>query len=814
MKNNTYFLFLIALLLLIYSNSLISQSVPGGFNYQAVIRNSDGSLLKNRLVEIRFSIFNDEETAFVDKYTVNTSDYGLINLIVGKDSDEYNSIDWSKGGYSLKIEINKGSGFEDLGVSIIQSVPFSALAKDVINNDDADPDPLNEIQNLSFNSTTNELSISNGNTIIIPTGSSDADSDPLNEIQKISKSNDSIYLSKDGGFVVDKYKDADADSTNELQKLSILNNELTISNGNTISLPERNNVWTKQDSSIFRKKGQVSIGEGFQSAKLYVNNEDYNYGIYATSNTSSEATIYSSSTKTSGKSSGGHFNSYSSEGIGITGGAYASKGLNYGGFFTSYSSRGIGVFGIGASTTGKNYGVYGTTESDDGYAGYFKGNTNITGELKIGSEPDYSKKGTIRWNEETKDFEGYTGRGWKSLTRAESKVWGSVVANETSSFEAYYDNCDAYGSSVSVGEKYAVVGDYKKGVSTNSAQGKVYIYQNYGASWSWVNDITSSDGSKDDYFGFSVSNDGDYIIVGAPHKKVGDNTLQGKVYIFHRGADHWVEEATLIPPDGAKDDFFGSAVSISGDYAVIAAANKELSYKKQGKVYVYHREGTTWTLQAEITANDGAENDFFGSSISISGEYIVIGAPGKNIEENEKQGKVYIYHLEGDTWVEQANLLAHLGRSKEFFGFSVAIDGNYAIIGSPGMSHPNGSKDAGRAYVFLRIGETWHKTDVIEAYDGAKKDYFGYNVSIKGNYAIVGAYWKDVNGNKEQGKAYIFHRDGGSAWKQHSALIQSDGAENDVFGYCVGISDKSVFVGAPGKKKDGDINGKVYIFSN
>ncbi|HEB62117.1 MAG TPA: hypothetical protein ENI82_03095, partial [Bacteroidetes bacterium] len=155
-------------ILFIFFQSGIAQFISG-FNYQAVIRNSDGSLMKNRFIEARFTIFNNEGNVFTETYSLNTNEYGLINVVVGENSDDYKNINWAATPYSLHVEINKGSGFEDMGSSVIQAVPYSNLALDVVNKEDADADPANELQTLSVSG--DQLTISSGNTVTLPSSS-------------------------------------------------------------------------------------------------------------------------------------------------------------------------------------------------------------------------------------------------------------------------------------------------------------------------------------------------------------------------------------------------------------------------------------------------------------------------------------------------------------------------------------------------------------------------------------------------------------------------------------------------------------------
>jgi hypothetical protein len=189
---------------------------------------------------------------------------------------------------------------------------------------------------------------------------------------------------------------------------------------------------------------------------------------------------------------------------------------------------------------------------------------------------------------------------------------------------------------VGISGDYAIVGAFGK----NSDQGKAYIFKRTGTAWAEEAGIVASDGETYDYFGFSVSISGDYAIVAARLKDVGANDNQGKAYIFKRTGTAWAEQAGIVASDGAAFDQFGYSVSISGDYAIVGAANVNSS---QGKAYIFKRTGTGWAEQAGIVASDGAAGYYFGLSMSLSGDYAIVGAYRTTVGTNNQQGKVYYF---------------------------------------------------------------------------------------------------------------------------------------------------------------------------
>lgn len=317
--------------------------------------------------------------------------------------------------------------------------------------------------------------------------------------------------------------------------------------------------------------------------------------------------------------------------------------------------------------------------------------------------------------------------------------------------------------------------------------------------------LTASDGDALDFFGLSVSISGDYAIIGAPMSFTG---VPGSTYIFkHEGAS-WSQQAKLIPSDGAAGDQFGWSVSIAGESAIVGSPENNQS---QGAAYIFKRDGVTWREQAKLGADDGNIEDFFGTSVTISGDLAIVGAP-RDDDNGEGSGSAYIFKRDAanpSVWTQQAKLNANDGEAEDVFGISVAIDEGYAIVGAP--NDDDIDNNSGSAYIFRLNGTQWSQLAKLTAGDGTADDAFGFTVSIAGEHAVIGAFLADDKG-ENSGSAYIFKRDG-AAWTQQSKLTASDGTTNDNFGRAVSISSNSVIIGAPNDDENGGSSGSAYIFT-
>jgi len=284
------------------------------------------------------------------------------------------------------------------------------------------------------------------------------------------------------------------------------------------------------------------------------------------------------------------------------------------------------------------------------------------------------------------------------------------------------------------------------------------------------------DGAAQDRFGNAVSIDGDVLVVGA----YGDDDhgdWSGSVYVYRSDT----MEAKLTASDGAASDSFGYSVTISGDVVVVGATGNDDNGDASGSAYVFRYDGSEWIEEVNLLASDGADGDVFGGSVSVDGDAIAVGASGDD--------SVYVFRYDGSTWIEEAKLQASDGYWADSFASAVAISGDAVVVGAPGDN-----SDTGSAYVYRYDGSGWVEEDKLTAIDGDSSDRFGKSVSIDGDAVVIGAHHDEANGYKA-GSAYVF-RYNGFGWTQEDKLIASDGLTYDTFGESVSVSGDLIVVGA------------------
>ncbi len=311
-----------------------------------------------------------------------------------------------------------------------------------------------------------------------------------------------------------------------------------------------------------------------------------------------------------------------------------------------------------------------------------------------------------------------------------------------------------YRTPVAVSGNYAVFGNSNDIDDTDIAGGAAYFYNLTTDTHTRV--IPDYHGGWD-RFGQSVSISGNYAIVGA-HNTNHNNRSDGTAYIFKKEGCNWIQKKLLAKSDGKTNDYFGLSVSISGDYAAVGAwGDDNPGFYSSGAVYVYQRNGEDWTESARLTAgSDMMKDGRFGYSVSLSGNYLLVGATQSNA--------VYFFKKEdfGNNW-EFSQKIESWESSNTHFGYSVSIWENYAIIGCRYDTNQNGTW-AGAAYIFEYETDQWIQKEKLIADGYDKSGYFGTSVSIHSDYAVAGAPkaggWGDV---------YIYKRENG-AWNQKQKI--------------------------------------------
>ena len=353
---------------------------------------------------------------------------------------------------------------------------------------------------------------------------------------------------------------------------------------------------------------------------------------------------------------------------------------------------------------------------------------------------------------------------------------------------------DRFGGSVALDGNYALIGaigDDDKG----SGSGSAYLLDI--TTGDLIQKLTAPDGASSYRFGASVALDGDYALIGS-----GSAANSGSAYLFDLTTGNLLHK--LIAPDGARYDVFGRSVAIDGDYALIGASGDDDKGRDSGSAYLF--DLTTGNLLHKLIAPDGASYDGFGRSLAIDGNYALIASPYDD-DKGASSGSTYLFDITTGNLLHK--LIAPDGASGNIFGDSVALDGNYALIGSS-TDYNNGTW-SGSAYLFdISSGSLLQK---LIAPDGVSGDLFGSSVAIDGDYALVGAKWDwhdEYYNDLESGSAYLFDITTGNLIQK---IIAPDSANEHEFGSSVALDGHSILIGAHGDDDKGLYSGSAYLFA-
>ncbi len=394
--------------------------------------------------------------------------------------------------------------------------------------------------------------------------------------------------------------------------------------------------------------------------------------------------------------------------------------------------------------------------------------------------------------------------------------WGEV-AKLTASDAA---SGDRFGAAVSVFGDTLIVGAWGEDTGGSEA-GAAYVFQrNQGGADNWgeVTKLTAIDGEADDRFGESVSISGEIAAIGAPDGGSPGGT-EGAAYIFRRdqgGLDNWGEVTKRTASDAQAGDLFGSTVSLDENTLVVGAEGEDSQGGEAGAAYIFQRhEGgaDNWGQVTKITAFDGASGDSFSASVAISGDTVLIGAPGDD-DQGSGAGAAYRFSRNQggpDNWGEEGKLPVTSLEAGDTFGSFVAIDINTLLVGSPGDD--DGGSGAGALYAFQQRGNTWDETQKLLSSTPVDFDRFGASLDLSADTLVVGAP-RDDEAGIDAGAAFIYTRNQGGAenWGEVLKLTADDGAADDRFGFSVAISGDFLVIGAPFASPLGNNSGAAYVF--
>lgn len=353
---------------------------------------------------------------------------------------------------------------------------------------------------------------------------------------------------------------------------------------------------------------------------------------------------------------------------------------------------------------------------------------------------------------------------------------------------------DQFGWSVSISGDVALVGARHVDCPQGPYCGAAYVYRNNGNTWIEEQKLTRT-ALYPGVFATSVSLKGNVAVVSAMLDSCAGGTHCGSAYVFRFNGSTWVEEQHLIPADNSGGDFFGAATAI-GDDVVLVGANQDDTPNggNSGSVYVYRFNGSVWVEEAKLIGGDTTEGNYFGIAVSISGNRAVVGAGTQDCAAGENCGAAYVYHFNGTAWNEVQKLVAPTPEPHSDFGFGVSINEDLVVVGA-GREDCSPNSDCGSAYVFRFTGGNWLLETKLTASNPSYGDFFGVDVSVEDNVIVVGSSRSQCAGGYWCGSAYVF-RFNGYHWVEQAKLFGDDITDGAFLGYSVSLSGTRAIAGA------------------
>lgn len=357
-------------------------------------------------------------------------------------------------------------------------------------------------------------------------------------------------------------------------------------------------------------------------------------------------------------------------------------------------------------------------------------------------------------------FSGYHDDDGKNGAAAVYRREGDGWVHEAMLFGSDVGEIDRFGWGVAVSGDYVVAGaplQYPGSGYDNA--GAAYVFHRDSGVWTEQAKLIPNDRAAEQYFGDHIAISGDCVVFGIP----GDSdvgALAGAAYVFRRDGTNWVQEAKLTATDAADGDKFGRAVAVAGDYLAVGAHGVDTACPNDadcnsGSVYIFRNTEMGWIQETKLSASDASEGSVFGWSIAMSDAYLVVGSRGDD-ELGNDAGSAYVFKRTGSSWVQEAKLTANDAAEDDRFGFSVSVSGD-----SVAVSADNNETGLGRAYLFRRDGETWVQHNSFVPSDLSAGDHFGWSVGVGSGEVVVGAYRegypsRDHVGRRSSGSVYIF----------------------------------------------------------
>ena len=362
-------------------------------------------------------------------------------------------------------------------------------------------------------------------------------------------------------------------------------------------------------------------------------------------------------------------------------------------------------------------------------------------------------------------------------------LWGDcatseIISNYNPASEPAGKEGDLLGFNVSISGNFAVAGAPDDD-EPNNAQGSASFFQFNGTTWEFIQKVSDPSGNAIQTFGNAVAMDGYTAFIGASRD---DPFLldQGSVSVYIFDGASWQFMTKLTDPFAGANDNFGSSVSVSGNFAIIGSPGDFGQTFNEGSACFFQFDGTNWNFMQKVFDAQPANTDEFGCAVHIKGNRAIIGAWQGGPTSSSNMGSANIYEFDGTNWVFVQEIYDPQGSSGDHFGISVAIENNDVLVGAPWDD--NSVDQDGSFYYYQYNGTSWNKIQKIINPYPTIGDQFGHKVSFGGNDAVITCPYFDQPPQNSKGAGYIYRRFG-NKWQRLQQVLDPASNPNESFGY-------------------------------
>lgn len=381
--------------------------------------------------------------------------------------------------------------------------------------------------------------------------------------------------------------------------------------------------------------------------------------------------------------------------------------------------------------------------------------------------------------------------------------WGDCSMSGITGYQPVTDTAvrsnDQVGAVVAISGNFAVIGMRDRGIG-QAHQGYADIFQFNGTSWVFMQKLSDPNGLPGDQFGISVAISGNFIAVGSLNDPTLSNSSprQGEVFIYQFNGTSWNFTQKLTDPGGLANDLFGDGVSISGNNLIAGSPGDDIGANtNQGSACIFQFNASTssWQFVQKLIDPGGLANDGLGGVVSIADNNVFLGVWNGKVGSNTGQGFVDVFQFNGTSWTFTQQIKDAAGIAGEQFGLSVSISGNFAAVGAEFANSGIPSNEPGEVFIYKIFGTTWQPVQTITK-TGPSSSNFGTTVALSGNYLMVGNWFQ---GPVNLPLVVLYTRVG-QFYQEIQNINDPHGNTNDQFGLSVGLDGTTnrFVIGEPG----------------